>query len=82
MLNRVSLKAKLGMEDLERLIKDVRQMVEFSHSQQTFPNATPDAPALSTRRIRCAFFIFSLLWQTMYLLDLAFIKFPLFPDPR
>lgn len=47
----VSLKAKLGMEDLERLIKDVRQMVEFSHSQQEDFNAAQEPAALSTRRI-------------------------------
>ncbi|GJJ14659.1 hypothetical protein Clacol_008925 [Clathrus columnatus] len=46
----VSLKAKLGMEDLERLIKDTRQKVEFSHSQQS-SNTVQDASALPPRRI-------------------------------
>ena len=58
MVSRVSLKAKVGMDDLERLLRDVRQHVEFAHPVSVSREEVNGGSATSSspgRRIRFVF---------------------------
>lgn len=55
--HRVSLKAKIGVEDIERLLKAVRQRIEFEVSASAPPGVADEGTATSSpaRRIRFDF---------------------------